>query len=340
MTSREIVRRCIEFDAPPRIGLHFATDPLDGRIWDHTDFAFVCYSVDPRFSRKAGESEWYTEWGVKRRAITTPIGEAVEHPLGGGWDSFERYVFPDFDHPSRYAGMKEQADRAHAAGKYVYGSIPSLMLLPIDLRGMQNWFLDHALEQENLGLLLDRIVSIRERIIDEYANAGIDGAITWDDMGTNDRVLVSPGTFRSLYFPRYRKTIDSLHERGMHFIHHCCGQVREYMDLFVEAECDVLQLDQPELMGIEWLGKRYGGKICFWNCVDIQRTIGRDDLDAVEDEAHRQVWFLGQTDGGFMVKAYQQPESVGMTVEEAQSQYEAFSRYARYPLVPYSTNAR
>jgi hypothetical protein len=121
----------------------------------------------------------------------------------------------------------------------------------------------------------------------------------------------------------------------MHFIHHCCGQVRQYVDLFIEAGCDVLQLDQPELMGIDWLAEHAGGRICFWNCVDIQKTIGGGDLDAVEDEAHRQVWRLGSFDGGFMVKAYQQPESIGMTVAQAQRQYEAFTRYARYPLIPY-----
>ena len=32
---------------------------------------------------------------------------------------------------------------------------------------------------------------------------------------------------------------------AMHFLHPCCGQVREYMDFFAEAGCDVLQLDQP-----------------------------------------------------------------------------------------------
>lgn len=39
MTSREIVSRCIEFREPPRIGLHFQTDPIQGRVWDETDFA-------------------------------------------------------------------------------------------------------------------------------------------------------------------------------------------------------------------------------------------------------------------------------------------------------------
>ena len=121
----------------------------------------------------------------------------------------------------------------------------------------------------------------------------------------------------------------------MHFIHHCCGNVRAYLDMFVEAGCDVLQLDQPELMGIEWLGRNYGGKLCFWNAIDIQKTIGSGDLGAIDDEAHRQVWHLGNYGGGFMVKAYGQPETVGMTVAQAERQYQAFKRVCQYPLIPY-----
>jgi uroporphyrinogen-III decarboxylase len=197
---------------------------------------------------------------------------------------------------------------------------------------MENWFVDNALEQEHLAYVLDRLVEIRSTIIRRYAAAGVDGVITYDDMGSNDRALVSPATFRALYVPRYKATIDLLHEHGMHFLHHCCGQVREFMDMFVEAGCDVIQLDQPTLMGIEWLGEHYGGRICFWCPVDIQTTIGSGDLDAIEDEARRQVRHLGNRGGGFMVKAYQQPESIGLTVDQAQRQYEAFRRYGTYPL--------
>jgi len=88
-------------------------------------------------------------------------------------------------------------------------------------------------------------------------------------------------------------------------------------------------------MGIDWLAAHFGGKMCFWNPVDIQRTIGRGDLDAIADEAHHQVWALGREAGGFMVKAYQQPNSVGMTVAESQAQYDAFMRHCHYPLEPY-----
>jgi len=331
MTSREIVRRCIEFRDPPRVAWHFRTDPVDGRVWDETDFAGVSCAADPGFVRKPGQNEWGDEWGVRKRTLTTQVGEAVGFPLADGWHLLEDYRFPDFEAPWRWEGFGEKVAAGHAAGRYVYAAIPTLMQLPANLRGMENWFADNLLEKENLARLLDRIVEIRAGIIERYAAAGVDGVITYDDMGTNDRTLVSPDTFRELYLPRYRATVDLLHQRGMHFIHHCCGQVRELMDMIVEAGCDVIQLDQPTLMGIEWLGGNYAGRICFWNCVDIQTTMNGEDLGAIEAEAREQVRHLGGRRGGFMVKAYQQPESIGLTVEKVDRQYRAFVKCGSRP---------
>jgi uroporphyrinogen decarboxylase len=332
MISREIISRCIEFRDPPRIGLHFQTDPIQGRVWDETDFACVGYAMDPQHLPQPGATRWVTEWGDVRQTINTGLGEAVAFPLGEGWAQLESYKFPDFTAPWRYAALDGEVARGHAAGKYVYGYVPGLMLQLIDLRGMENWFLDHVEAPEQLAYVLDRIVALREGMIAHYAAAGVDGVITWDDMGTNEQPFVSPAQFRELYFPRYKRTTDLLHEHGMHFIHHCCGQVRPYMDMFIEGGCDVLQLDQPTLMGIEWLGKNYGGKICFWNSTDIQKTMTAGSLDAIEAEARQQIWQLGNYGGGFMVKAYQQPESIGVTAAQAQRQYEAFKRHGNYPL--------
>jgi hypothetical protein len=333
-TSREIVRRCIEFDDPPRIGLHFDVSPLDGRTWPLTDFAFVRYADDPDVERPPGQCEW----GLRRETFDPTgenMGQVKVHPLGDGWHLMEDYPFPDFSKPVRYAHLADEVARFHAEGKYVRGPVPALMTLPGDLRGLENWFLDHALHEQELCALLDRIIDARLRIIDAYGAAGVDGVICWDDMGLHERPMVSPEMFRRIYYPRYKRTCDAIHERNMHFIHHCCGQVRPYVPMFLEAGCDVLQLDQPTLMGIDWLAENFGGKVCFWNPVDIQRTIGRGDLAAIADEAHHQVWAFGRYGGGFMVKAYQSPSAIGMTVEESEAQYEAFLRHAEYPLRPY-----
>jgi hypothetical protein len=333
MISREIVRRCIEFDDPPRIGLHFDVTPIAGRTWPVTDFGYVAPGPDP--DAPPGRDDW----GLKKTTFDETgenMGQVKVHPLGDGWHLLEDYPWPDFTKPARYTEMPEQVARLHAAGKYVYGSVPTLMTMSGELRGLENWFMDHALHPGELCALLDIVTDARLAIIDAYGSAGVDGVISWDDMGTNERPMVSPDMFRSIYFPRYQRTCDAIHERGMHFIHHCCGQVRDYVPMFLEAGCDVLQLDQPTLMGIDWLSENFGGKLCFWNPVDIQRTIGRGDLDAIADEAHHQVWAFGRFGGGFMVKAYQQPNAIGMTIEESEAQYRAFLRYAEYPLRPYA----
>ena len=332
MTGREIVKRCIEFRDPPRIGMHFQVDPIDGRVWPETDFGGAGYGPDPNFvPRQPGADEWGV---VKVTLDPNSMGEAKVHPLGEGWRMLDTYRFPDYANPIRYVGLSEKVAVLHAQGKYVYGDIPPLMLEPAELRGMENWLVDHLQERENLCRLLDKLVDLRLAMIEQYARAGMDAAITYDDMGTNERVFVSPKLFREIYLPRYQKTTAALHEHGMHFIHHCCGFVRQYMDMFIEGGCDVIQLDQPDLMGIEWLGEHYGGKICFWNAVDIQKTMPTRDLKAIEDEAHRQVWHLGNFGGGFMVKAYQQPMAVAITEETFEAQYRAFHRYGHYPLIP------
>jgi len=339
MEPREIVRRCIAFDDPPRIGLHFhvspITTPSGPRVWPVTDFASAAYGPDPAFQPGP---DGRNEWGVKMHSPDPTgenMGESLDPPLGEGWHRLESYRFPDYHAPGRYAGIAEATAAGHAQGKYVYGHVPSLMLLPINLRGMGNWLLDHALYQSELAYLLERVLEARLAAIEQYAAAGVDGVISYDDMGTDERGFMRPRVFRQLYFEPYRRTIDALHENGMHFLHHCCGQVREYMDMFVEAGLDVLQLDQPELMGIEWLGEQYGGKLCFWNCVDIQKTLPTNDASLIQDEAHRQVWHLGRHGGGFMVKAYQQPNAIGITAEASQAQYEGFMRVAQYPLIPH-----
>jgi len=333
MTSREIVQRCIEFRDPPRIAMHFAVDPINGRTWPFTDFASAAVRPDPDF---VSQNPHESEWGVVMETLDpASMGEPRGNPLGEGWHLLDTYRFPDFTKPSRYVNLQQETAALHAQGKYVYGHIPSLMLLPAALRGMENWFLDHVAAEESLCRLLDLIVEARLAIIDHYHQAGLDAVITWDDMGTNERELVSTAMFRRIYLPRYTRTNDALHERGMHFIHHCCGYVRGYMDMFIEGGCDVLQLDQPDLMGIDWLGEHYGGRICFWNCVDIQKTMPYGDLRAIADEAHRQVWRLGNFGGGFMVKAYQQPEAVRITIESSEAQFQAFMKHAHYPLTPY-----
>ncbi|MCE9616327.1 MAG: hypothetical protein K8T26_18805 [Lentisphaerae bacterium] len=339
LSGREIVRRCITFRDPPRVAMDFLTAPIGGRTWAHTDFAMVGLGADPDFKpTRPGENEFGIVYETFD-ATGENFGQAKAYPLAVGWEALDTYRWPDFGKPGRYAGFKERVAAQHAAGKYVIGSMPPLMMLATELRGMENWLTDNLLEPERLHDVLRAIMRIRRQVIDAYHAAGADAIITWDDMGLADREFVREDVFRDIYFPYYKETGDLLHDRGMHYIHHCCGMVRRYLDLFHEAGLDVLQLDQPALMGIDWLAEHYGGTFTFWCPTDIQKTAPTGDLEAIRDEAHHLCWAFGQTGGGFMVKAYAQPNAVGISVAAAEAQYQAFRQFGTYPMTPYARRA-
>ena len=103
MTSREIVKRCIEFRDPPRCGWHFAVEPLHGKVWPDTDFYGISPASDPRFEPPPGATEWVTEWGDTRSTLNTALGESIRFPLADGWHLLEQYRLPDLAAPERNA---------------------------------------------------------------------------------------------------------------------------------------------------------------------------------------------------------------------------------------------
>ena len=71
----------------------------------------------------------------------------------------------------------------------------------------------------------------------------------------------------------------------MHAWMHSCGHVNDVIGEWVECELDVVNLQQPRNLGIEEIGRRYRGRICFESLCDIQATLPRGDVRAIEEEA-------------------------------------------------------
>jgi hypothetical protein len=81
-------------------------------------------------------------------------------------------------------------------------------------------------------------------------------------------------------------------------------------------------------MGIERLASEFGGKICFWNTVDIQWS-PRDEvtLDELRADARLQIEQFGRFGGGFIARQYPQPNDIGMSLEKHHAIYEAFIEF-------------
>jgi len=216
---------------------------------------------------------------------------------------------------------------------YKLGSLPGFPFnIMRKLRRLDNFLMDVLLHKEEVRELADRVTDLLMRMIDIYADIGADGIVFCEDWGTQDRLLVSPSTWRELFKPDFIKLVSFAHERGLTVWMHSCGYIYEIIPDLIEVGIDVLQFDQPALYGIDRLGREFGGKIAFWCPVDIQKTLQTGDKKRIQREAIELIWYLGGRGGGFIAKNYPSLGAIGVKPEWDQWAYEAFLQHMTYPL--------
>jgi hypothetical protein len=327
MTSREIVRRAVEFGGPPRVPYSFIKPLLSDFFEAGVLGAFFPSRMNRGKPPDAELGDVYSdEWGIGWEVTTRSWDHALHHPLAD-LSKLDSYDFPDIAAAARYDWMRPYMERARESGKYVVGFDPMGMFEQLrGLMGFEGLMLAPYTQPEPFGELLDRLTDLTIEIIGHFARLGpADGFMTWQDFGLQTTLQIKPQTFRDVYMPRYARIVDAAHEGGMHFIWHNCGQILDMLPDIVAIGTDVVQLDQPRLMGHEVLVERFGGKICFWNTVDIQwSTSDGVTLEDVRAEVAEMMKVFNRFGGGFLARHYPQPWDIQLSPEFHQVSYEAF----------------
>lgn len=321
MTGREIVIRAVKFQRPERV-------PRDlPEPWG-TDFLHVGIEPDPNWKPKVeGEDEWGCIW--QKLPGDKTMGQVKVHPLDD-YARLDNYTFPDYDLPARYEKIKETIKENHGE-KFILAGVPLNLIHRLEyLRGHTAAWTDPYEHPQKLSILLDIMADIAIKAIKHIAEMGVDGIISADDWGLQDRPMVSPGVFRQFFKPRYKRVYQSAHQLGMLTFLHSCGHIMELLDDFIEAELDVIQMDQQENMGVEKLANRFGGRICFWCPVDIQQTMVKGTLKDIRSYAKHLIDSFGRFKGGFISKWYPSPEAIGHSRERINAMAEAFVKYGTY----------
>jgi uroporphyrinogen decarboxylase len=329
MTQREIVRRCIDFDAPPRIGLRLLapgwTDDIlvlpsfrlrhpvykDPGFWDFgRDPALT--ALVPGFAGQVRRDVFGNLWG---RLEERTKGECIRGALEDGWEGLDAYEIPTFAGDGREA---IEAAIARDPDRYRMGMLPGMPFSILRLlRGMEGFLTDVMLEEDHVVAMRDRIVELLLAIVDAYAGLGADGVFVGEDWGTQTALLISPTRWRALFRPAFAAVAARCHAHGMHFLVHSCGYVDEIIEDWIDVGVDVLQFDQPTLVGVETLARKYAGRVAFWCPVDIQYVMPTGDRARIEAEARSLIRAFGAHGGGFIGADYTDWASLGIPQEHA-----------------------
>lgn len=329
MDSREIIMHCIEFTGPERIGYDFTfPHPSDmcSAGWGRGRTA-VYEEEDPEIRRRvpdfAGQlyrDEYGNIWG---RLTDRYDGEVVRGVLHDGWEGLDRYQMPVYGLPEE--DREIQARFAAHAGQYRIGSLPGFPFAIMRyMRRMDYFLMDLVLHEKQVLRLNEMVVDMLLGLIERFGTIGADGIMFCEDWGTQDRLLVSPTTWRRIFKPSFQVLVGRAHALGMHVIMHSCGYILPIVEDLIGVGIDVLQLDQPALLGVERLANEFGGRIAFYCPVDIQTVMQTGDRRVIEAEARKLAGRLGGFNGGFIAKDYSQWEAIGIADEWAGWARDAF----------------
>ncbi|MBI2438020.1 MAG: hypothetical protein HYV36_04305 [Lentisphaerae bacterium] len=316
MTSREIVNRTVRFEGAERIP--YALTEAYG-----TDFTGVGMDPSPDARPKNGVDEWGCVWA---NIGISNLGEVKTFPLRD-WADWGKLNVPDIRDPRRWEKLAGARDRA--GDKFLLAGGISLFERVHFLRGLESTWADIHVSPAELGRLIDVLVDMNLYAIERYAASGADGYIFCDDWGLQNRLMISPESWRAIWKPRYERVYAAAHAAGLLTFLHSCGHITAILDDLIQIGLDVIQMDQQENMGLELLGERFGGRITFWCPVDIQATMVRGSLDDIRAYCRKLVTTLGRPQGGFIAQWYSDPAGAGHRQEAIEAMCAEFVRLSR-----------
>ena len=200
-----------------------------------------------------------------------------------------------------------QAVRDHDALTF-FGPVSVGFTHHVRMRGFERTFLD--LQDEAWMIrYLEHVVGSTQALLQRlFREVGgrLDVVHLDEDVGANDRMLISPATWRRYYLPAWRAACDVVKRHGIRLWMHSCGCCRDIVGDFVDLGVDVLNPIPGYVAGNDqrWLKERFGRLLCFDGGVDQPTVMIRGTPAQVEDEVRR-VLDIMAPGGGFMIQPSQ-----------------------------------
>lgn len=323
MDNREIVIRALSRDNPVRVPKEASFTPLvaeklkekigrnDFETYFNMEMRGVGISPTKRktdFSRylpsNLPEGTTIDETGIAHVPGSMYHFTKMRHPLVTltNVKELEEYPFPDETEAYRYDGLNEKVDKLHKEGYFVIGAVGHIFEAAWGMRGMEELFADFMLNHDFATYLLDKITSSREIMAEEMAKAGCDQILLGDDIAMQNKMIMSPETWKKWIKPRLAEVIAKAKavNQKIFVYYHSDGNIRDVIPDLIEVGVNVLNPVQPECMDPSDIKKKYGNKLSFWGTIGTQTTMPFGTPEDVKKEVKKRIETVGY-DGGLVL---------------------------------------
>jgi hypothetical protein len=291
MSSRELVRRTLEFDSPARIPrqlwlLPWAVDrypeeaaAIQARFPDDVLSAPAFYTRALRVQGERYERGCYVdEWGCAFENVQRGIIGEVKQPLLTDWSRLDVVRVPE---ERLSIDVQQVNDFCRRTDRFVIaGCVPRPFERLQFLRGTESLLVDLLRQPPELCVLLDRLHEFYLKELELWARTDVDALFVMDDWGAQHAMLISPQLWREILKPLYAEYIALAHRHGKYMFIHSDGYILDVLPDLIELGLDALNC-QVACMGIEAVGNRCAGRMTFWGEIDRQHLLPRGTPEEV-----------------------------------------------------------
>lgn len=326
MSSKERVMTAFRHGTPDRIPIDYLTNPgIDRRLKEHFNLEFEDdeglrqkLNVDfreifldytgPDLHGQEPERKIDNQWGWKTRFVENDSGgywDFCDFPLAGAdMEKILDWPFPspdNFNYSSVYRDASRYKENACYLGNPGLGCVINTLGF---LRGMEEAFMDLALEREEGMILIDRILDIQyittKRAL-EAAKGTIDFIWMGEDLGTQTGPLISETMLDSIIIPRHRRFFELAQSYNLPILFHSCGSSSWAFPRYIAEGVTAIDTLQPEAAGMDagGLKKVFGKDLAFHGAISTAGTIVSGSPEEVSDEV-RKILGIMMPGGGYM----------------------------------------
>lgn len=290
--------------------------------------------------REISEREFVDAWGITWSMEPQSLYFEISAPplANATIDDLEEYPWPNLTHPSRFAGLAEQARAIHAAG---YAVVALSGITPFEyshmMRGYENWFGDLAGDPDFAQALLRKITTLQKdatmALLDE-AGEHIDVIVTGDDLGSQQTTLISPEMYRRMLKPLHAELFGAIKRRtAAKIFYHSDGNIISLLNDLIEVGVDLINpihVAAGDMGNTARLKHEFGDRLSFCGGIDTTRVLPNGSTADVRAEVRRRISDLGHG-GGYILAAVHcvQPD---VPPENVLAMFDEAFNAGRYPL--------
>ncbi|MDR1491513.1 MAG: hypothetical protein LBT05_02150 [Planctomycetaceae bacterium] len=311
MTPKECIMTALRRETPERIptfewfidtAIAKALCGTDDLIEAVEQLDIDAINVRPDYKKNwLSETTFADEWGNERVLTGDMIPACRKHAVTNIAD-WKEYAFPDPQSPYRFQTLEKALNRFGDRRAVVLNLRDGFSDMR-DLLGYQQALISFAADKRHFSDFLKRVaeynITLAEIAVERY---GVQIVATTDDVCTARGPIISPKTYREVIYPAFYEVMQAFRSLGLLIVKHCDGDVRKFIDLWIDAGIHCLDpIDPGGNLDMGEMKRQYGDKICLKGNIDCVGTLTNGTPEQVEEEVRVCIKKGGR--GGFILSS-------------------------------------